>query len=394
MNSLRIASKTLRSEIGKVFYFTLKFTHGNLKMKIATIIGARPQFIKASIVTTAIASTSGMREVVIHTGQHFDVNMSDVFFEELGMPKPEYFLDIHGGTHGSMTGKMLIEIEQVLMKEKPDVVMVYGDTNSTLAGALAAAKLHIPIAHVESGLRSFNMAMPEEVNRILTDRISSWLFTPTQTAVTNLKSEGFLDQQIIHVGDVMFDVALHYGARVKAGTGIMAQLGLQEKEYVLTTIHRAENTDDLVRLTAIVEALIITSARMPVVWPLHPRTRSVLNQAGLLDKLLKKVHVIEPVGYLDMVQLEKFAALIATDSGGVQKEAFFYSVPCVTLRDETEWVELIEADWNKMVVPKNPDDIVDIIQVMMGKSGRLIKPFGDGNSAKKIVDKLAKCDFM
>jgi UDP-GlcNAc3NAcA epimerase len=357
-------------------------------MKIATIIGARPQFIKASVVTTAIASTAGMREVIIHTGQHFDANMSDVFFEELGMPKPEYFLDINGGTHGSMTGKMLIEIEQVLMKEKPDVVMVYGDTNSTLAGALAAAKLHIPIAHVESGLRSFNMGMPEEVNRILTDRISSWLFTPTQTAVTNLKREGFIDQQIIHVGDVMFDVALHYGARVKSGTGIMAQLGLEEKEYVLATIHRAENTDDPVRLAAIVEAFIITSARMPVVWPLHPRTRSVLSQSDLLDKLLKAVYVIEPVGYLDMVQLEKFSALIVTDSGGVQKEAFFYQVPCVTLRDETEWVELIEAGWNRLAPPKNSQCILSAIDASLGQLGELVKPYGDGRSAPKIASAL------
>ena len=205
--------------------------------KILTVLGARPQFIKASVVSHAIAATPGLTEVLAHTGQHFDANMSDVFFAELGMAKPDYFLDIHGGTHGAMTGRMLEAVEKVMLQEKPDAVLVYGDTNSTLAGALAAAKLHIPVAHVEAGLRSFNMAMPEEINRILTDRISRWLFTPTQAATANLQREGYAADKIIEVGDVMYDVALHHGSRVQPGTGLMAQLGLTEKNYVLATIH-------------------------------------------------------------------------------------------------------------------------------------------------------------
>lgn len=357
-------------------------------MKIVTVLGARPQFIKASVVSHAISQTPGLSEVVVHTGQHFDANMSDVFFTELGMSKPDYFLDIHGGTHGVMTGRMLAEVEQVLLKEKPDAVMVYGDTNSTLAGALAAVKLHIPVAHVEAGLRSFNMAMPEEVNRILTDRISRWLFTPTQSAAEHLAREGFSPEKIIPVGDVMYDVALHHGQRVQADTGLMAKLGLRTKEYVLATIHRAENTDHPERLSAIVGALEATASQIPVVWPLHPRTRNILIQAGRFEKLAERVTLIEPVGYLDMVQLEKFAALIATDSGGVQKEAFFYKVPCVTLRDETEWVELVEAGWNRLVAPMNVGEISRAIQTGLGISGSAVQPYGFGDASQKIVKLL------
>ena len=356
--------------------------------KILTVLGARPQFIKASVVSHAIAQTDGLSEVLVHTGQHFDANMSDVFFAELGMAKPDYFLDIHGGSHGAMTGRMLEAVEQVMLKERPDIVLVYGDTNSTLAGALAAAKLHIPVAHVEAGLRSFNMAMPEEINRILTDRISRWLFTPTHTASQNLRREGAAPEHIIEVGDVMYDVALHHGARVQAGTGLMARLGLQEKGYVLATIHRAENTDHPQRLAAIVDALTATARSLPVVWPLHPRTRAVLQQAGRLDALAKAVHLIDPVGYLDMVQLEKFAALIATDSGGVQKEAFFYRVPCVTLRDETEWVELVDAGWNRLVPPITASNIVGAITEALGGKGRDAQPYGQGNAARLIVGVL------
>lgn len=356
--------------------------------KILTVLGARPQFIKASVVSHAIAQTPGMQEVVIHTGQHFDANMSDVFFAELGMKKPDYFLDIHGGGHGAMTGRMLIEIEKVLQKEHPDVVLVYGDTNSTLAGALAASKLHIPVAHVEAGLRSFNMQMPEEVNRILTDRISYWLFTPTQTATEHLVREGFGAEHIIQVGDVMYDVALHHGARVPAGTGLMDSLGLKENGYALATIHRAENTNQPQRLTAIVEALVAFAHALPVVWPLHPRTRAVLEQAGKLETLAKAVHLIEPVGYLDMVQLEKYAALIATDSGGVQKEAFFYRVPCVTLRDETEWVELVHAGWNRLAPPVDASSMLQALEEALGSQGQNVKPYGVGDAADRIVSRL------
>lgn len=358
--------------------------------KIVTVLGARPQFIKASVVSHAIAQSPGLTEVVVHTGQHFDANMSDVFFAELGMSKPDYFLDIHGGTHGAMTGRMLESVEQVLLKEKPDVVLVYGDTNSTLAGALAAAKLHIPVAHVEAGLRSFNMRMPEEVNRILTDRISRWLFTPTKTASENLVREGFADEQIIEVGDVMYDVALHHGSRVQSGTGLMAKLGLKEKNYVLATVHRAENTDHPERLAAIVDALIATAKTLPVVWPLHPRTRVVLQQAGRLDILAEAVHLIEPVGYLDMVQLEKYAALIATDSGGVQKEAFFYRVPCATLRNETEWVELVEAGWNRLMPSMDTGDIIFAIHTALESCGQIVQPYGLGNAAILIAAELAR----
>ena len=357
-------------------------------MKIVTVLGARPQFIKASVVSHAIAQSDLLSELVVHTGQHFDANMSDVFFAELGMDKPAYHLDINGGSHGDMTGRMLIEIEKVLLAEKPDAVLVYGDTNSTLAGALAAVKLHIPVAHVEAGLRSFNMAMPEEVNRILTDRISRWLFTPTAVAAEHLQREGFSAEQIIPVGDVMFDVALHHGSRVTADGGLLHKLGLNASGYILATIHRAENTDHPDRLAAIVDALMAMSQTLPVVWPLHPRTRGVLVKQGRLESLAQSVHLIEPVGYLDMVQLEKFAALIATDSGGVQKEAFFYQVPCVTLRDETEWVELIESGWNRLAPPVNASSLAGMIKEALGSSGKPVRPYGDGDAAQKIVQRL------
>ncbi len=356
--------------------------------KIVTILGARPQFIKASVVSHAIAHEDGLREVIVHTGQHFDTNMSDVFFTELGMDKPDYFLDIHGGGHGSMTGRMLEQIERVLIVEKPDIVLVYGDTNSTLAGALAAAKLHIPLAHVEAGLRSFNMAMPEEVNRILTDRVSQWLFTPTALAADNLRREGIADKLIKEVGDVMYDVALFHGERVKATGQILEQVNLPPKSYVLATIHRAENTDCPNRLLAIVDALIELSNQFPVLWPLHPRTRAVLQKLDKLEILAEKLHLIDPVGYLDMVQLEKFAAVIATDSGGVQKEAFFYKVPCVTLRDETEWMELIDAGWNRLAPPLNSDAIIVAVEQSLGVVGQAVQPYGKGDTAKRIVEQL------
>lgn len=365
-------------------------------MKLITILGARPQFIKAAAVSRATHAynstkrSSQIREIIVHTGQHFDVNMSDVFFSELDLEKPAYHLNIHGGTHGKMTGRMLIGIEEVLLKEKPDAVLLYGDTNSTLAGALAAIKLHIPVAHVEAGLRSFNMAMPEEVNRILTDRISRWLFTPTDVAARNLAREGFAADQIMPVGDVMYDAALYHGSKISAEGGFLRGLGLKPRDYVLATIHRAENTDHLGRLDAIVDALSAFAKETPVVWPLHPRTRAVLVKQGKLDSLAQRVTLIEPVGYLDMVQLEKYAALIATDSGGVQKEAFFYEVPCVTLRDETEWVELVEAGWNHLAPPVNADGVLSALRQSMGLTGQKVKPYGEGDAAKRIVECLSK----
>lgn len=356
--------------------------------KILTVLGARPQFIKASVVSHAFGQTQGLSEVVVHTGQHFDANMSDVFFSELGMNKPDYFLDIHGGTHGAMTGRMLEAVEKVMLHEKPDVVLVYGDTNSTLAGALAAAKLHIPVAHVEAGLRSFNMTMPEEINRILTDRISQWLFTPTQAATANLQREGYGADKIFEVGDVMYDVALHHGRRVQPGTGLMARLALKEKGYVLATVHRQENTDHPRRLQAIVDALIATTRSLPVVWPLHPRTKGLLEKSGRLEQLAQKVLLVDPLGYLDMVQLEKYAALIATDSGGVQKEAFFYKIPCVTLRDETEWTELTDSGWNFLTSPSGASKVIKEILDLGSFSGENISPYGVGLAAKNIVSQL------
>ncbi|TKR56509.1 UDP-N-acetylglucosamine 2-epimerase (non-hydrolyzing) [Allopusillimonas ginsengisoli] len=357
--------------------------------KILTVLGARPQFIKASVVSSEIARHPGLTEVVVHTGQHFDNNMSEIFFQELGMSPPMHQLDIHGGSHGEMTGRMLVEVERVIKTESPDVVLVYGDTNSTLAGTLAACKLHVPVAHVEAGLRSFNMRMPEEVNRILTDRVSDWLFTPTDSATRNLLGEGTKPERIIQVGDVMYDVALHHGARVMEEGGILARLNMMPKYYILATIHRAENTDDPQRLRNIINALSqIASELMPIVWPLHPRTRQTLRNEGLLDHLSKTVVLIDPVGYLDMVQLEKYAALVMTDSGGVQKEAFFHKVPCVTLRDETEWVELVEAGWNHLVSPYHISDLLRIVQKALQSRPEPVTPYGTGQAAAAIASAL------
>lgn len=357
-------------------------------MKVLTVLGARPQFIKSSVVSTALAS-AGLSEVVVHTGQHFDRNMSEVFFAELAMPKPKYNLGIHGGSHGSMTGQMLGAIERVLLDERPNVVLVYGDTNSTLAGALAAAKLHIPIAHVEAGLRSFNMRMPEEVNRILTDRISTWLFTPTEAAQAHLAAEGVNSKHIIPVGDVMYDVALHFGAKVSKEGGVLQRMGMTPSAYVLATVHRAENTDDDIRLQAIVEGLCAVARFLPVLWPVHPRTHAVLAEREFLAQLASAgVVLAEPLGYLDMVQLEKHAAVIATDSGGVQKEAFFHGVPCVTLRDETEWMELVDLGWNRLVSPVDAEALGLTIRSAIGTRGRPSSCYGAGDASQKIAARL------
>lgn len=350
--------------------------------KIVTIIGARPQFIKASVVSKAIQETAGLTEVLVHTGQHFDANMSDVFFEQLGIPRPDYQLNINSGSHGDMTGRMLIEIEKVLLQEKPDWVLVYGDTNSTLAGALAAAKLHIPVAHVEAGLRSFNMQMPEEINRILTDQISRVLFCPTDSAMANLECEGFADKpiQVLQVGDVMQDSAEFFAQRATQPQGFTVADG-----FILTTLHRAENTDDPQRLEAIVKALNHLHHHVaPVVLPLHPRTRNVIAAQGLtLD-----VHLIDPVGYLEMIWLLQHTGLVLTDSGGVQKEAFFFGKACVTMRDQTEWVELIEVGANELVGA----DPSKIIEAAKRNLGRAVKDehslYGGGAAAKRIAERL------
>jgi len=314
-------------------------------MKIFTVIGARPQFIKAAVVSRALAQhRPDVREVLVHTGQHYDANMSDVFFEELNIPHPDHNLGVGGGTHGQNTGRMLEKLEALMQTEKPDWVLVYGDTDSTLAGALAAAKLHIPVAHVEAGLRSFNRRMPEEINRVLTDHIATLLFAPTELARTNLRNEGIAEEKIHVVGDVMYDAALFYKPRARKPVWFDA-LGIPVNEYVLCTIHRAENTDDQGRMQGILKGL--EAAGVPVILPLHPRTRNKLAQMNL--QLPSNIHAVEPVGYLEMVWLEANCKVVATDSGGVQKEAYFHGKPCVTLRDETEWVELVDIGVNMLV---------------------------------------------
>ncbi|WP_298363182.1 UDP-N-acetylglucosamine 2-epimerase (non-hydrolyzing) [uncultured Bradyrhizobium sp.] len=315
-----------------------------MSIKILTVVGARPQFIKAAAVSRAIRETDGLAEVMIHTGQHFDANMSDLFFEELAIPKPKHHLDINGGGHGDMTGRMLMAIEPILLAERPDWVVVYGDTNSTLAGSLAAAKLHIPVAHVEAGLRSFNRRMPEELNRIVTDHLSTLHLCPTATAIANLATEGVVNG-VYHVGDVMYDATVFALEKAEIGSTILADLQLRPKQYSLATVHRAENTDDPERLREVVQFLLEQSRGRTVVLPLHPRTRGAAARLGVS---LEGLRVINPVGYLDMAKLLHHAAEVYTDSGGLQKEAYFHRVPCITLRDETEWTETVTNGWNRL----------------------------------------------
>jgi len=358
-------------------------------MKLLTIIGARPQFIKAATVSRLVQEQDNLTEVLVHTGQHYDETMSDVFFQELDIPKPNYHLGIGSASHGTQTGRMLEAIEQVLLKEKPDWVLVYGDTNSTLAGALAAVKLHIPIAHVEAGLRSFNRKMPEEINRVLTDHAADLLFAPTEVAVANLRREGIAEDKIHWVGDVMYDAALYYGAKAERESQILERLQLDEKAYILATVHRAENTDNPKRLKAIFEGLGQVAQQIPVILPLHPRTRESLKRHALLDDATQQLQLIEPVGYLDMVMLEKHARLITTDSGGVQKEAFFYRVPCVTLRDETEWVELVELGCNILCSPSDGRHVMGLILTALHKDIETnAAPYGQGKASVLIVDHL------
>ncbi len=390
-------------------------------MKIVTVVGARPQFIKAAAVSRAIAEynavaqdqSPAIREVIIHTGQHFDENMSDIFFDEMQIPRPDYHLEINSLGHGAMTGRMLEKIEEVLIKEQPDWVLVYGDTNSTLAGALAAKKLQIKVAHVEAGLRSFNMQMPEEINRILTDRISDILFCPTDTAVKNLQNEGLKIQelqgtthnlpltihypQVIKTGDVMQDAALFYRDKAANKSIIIEKLGLKAQPFALCTIHRAENTDVPERLRNIFAALEDISREMPVVLPLHPRTRKKLAEASITVHDLTStihhspftIHHIDPVGYFDMIQLLEHTRIVLTDSGGLQKEAFFFAKPCVTLRDETEWVELVEGGYN-MLAGADSNQIVRHYQNLCRTTHNYdIDLYGQGKAAQSIVTLLA-----
>jgi UDP-GlcNAc3NAcA epimerase len=355
---------------------------------IATIVGARPQFIKAAVLSRQLRALADWREVLIHTGQHYDDNMSQIFFDELGIAQPDVNLGIGSGGHGAQTGRMLEALEQVLEDGKPDVVLIYGDTNSTLAGALAAAKLHIPVAHVEAGLRSFNRRMPEEINRVVADCVADLLFAPTETAVTNLQNEGVAGERIHLVGDVMYDAALHYGPIAEAGADVLERIGVEPHRYVLATIHRAENTDHRDRLTAIFSALAEISEEVTVVTPLHPRTLQKLVESGLDAQLPSSFRRIEPVGYLDMLALQRHASLIVTDSGGVQKEAHFHRVGCVTLRDETEWMELVELGCNQLVPPTSAEAVATAIRRAIGASHDWAvdqELFGGGKASQQIA---------
>ena len=357
-------------------------------MKILTIIGARPQFIKAGAVSREFQEYDNIQEVIVHTGQHFDQNMSDIFFKEMQIHKPDYHLNINSLGHGAMTGRMLEGIEEVIVKEKPDYVLVYGDTNSTLAGALAAAKLHVKVIHVEAGLRSFNMAMPEEVNRILTDRISNILFCPTENAIANLDKEGFnnFNCKVIKVGDVMLDAALFYARKEINKSGILEKLSIQPDEYLLCTIHRAENTDNPSRLRQIIFALNNLAEQYKIILPIHPRTKKIIAQ----QKLTLNFQTIDPVGYFDMIRLTQNSKLVLTDSGGLQKEAFFFNKFCLTMRDETEWVELIDNKVNFIV----GSDAAKIIQTFENcKNSNFpsnISLYGGGNACKDICETLLK----
>lgn len=357
-------------------------------MHMVTVVGARPQFVKAAVLSAAIrARTSAgadIQESIIHTGQHYDPEMSQAFFDELDIPAPRFNLHVGSGAHGETTGHMLTGIEKVLLRESPDLVLVYGDTNSTLAGALAAVKLHLPVAHVEAGLRSFNMKMPEEVNRVLTDRIADILFCPTEAAVLNLRGEG-RSAGVFLVGDIMYDAALMYGERANRHSSIMERLDLESRPYYLATIHRAENTDDPRRFDAILSALeTLAQADCPVVWPVHPRTRRLIDTRKLLS-ISAGLRLIDPLPYLDMVRLEKNARVILTDSGGVQKEAYFHGVPCVTLRDETEWVETVAHGWNQVV---GTDPAAMLHAVANARTGTPIPDYGSGQAAEAILDRL------
>ena len=349
-------------------------------MKIVTIIGARPQFIKAAVISRAIAahnrsgSLPTIEEILVHTGQHYDDGMSAIFFKELEIPEPEYNLNIGSGLHGQQTGRMLIAIEEVLLKERPDWVLIYGDTNSTLAGALAAAKLHIPIAHVEAGLRSFNRRMPEEINRVVADQLSHLLLCPSQVAVENLAAEG-IRKGVAITGDVMADAMQFAATKASAHSDILGRLGLQPQGYLLATVHRAENTDDGQRLNNILSAFAVLNE--PVVFPAHPRTRKLLKQNGYQPP--GNVKLIDPVGYFDIIALEKSARLLLTDSGGMQKEAYWLKVPCITLRDETEWVEIVELGWN-ILTGADTDRIIAAVKTFAPPVAH--PPFyGDGNAA-------------
>lgn len=351
----------------------------NDSMKVLTIIGARPQFIKAAVVSRAFKEhRPDVQEIIVHTGQHYDVNMSDVFFNELEIPKPDYNLGIGGGTHGQNTGRMIEKLEGLMMEVQPRWVLVYGDTDSTLAGALTAAKLHIPVAHVEAGLRSFNRRMPEEINRVLTDHIAEILFAPTETGRQNLLNEGIAEEKIKLVGDVMYDASLFYKEKARKPQ-LPVELDIKASDFVLCTIHRAENTDEPRRLNNIFQGL--GDSGQTIVLPAHPRTRAKIAGYGIA--IPGNVWLIDPVGYLEMVWLEANCRLVATDSGGVQKEAYFFAKPCVTMRDETEWVELVDAGVNRLV-GADAGMISDCLAKMVKGISSCEGMYGNGDAGREI----------
>lgn len=380
------------------------------KLKILTIVGARPQIIKASAISRAIRDSfqDDIEEVIVHTGQHYDTNMSALFFEELEIPKAKYNLQIGSASHGEQTAKMMMGIEELLISEKADAILVYGDTNSTLAGALAAAKIHIPVIHIEAGLRSFNKKMPEEINRIACDHVSSFLFCPTDTAIVNLKNEGFkvdsshntvsIDKPIIEKsGDIMFDNSSYFSSVSDSKSTLLDKLGLEANEYFLVSIHRDSNTDSPERLNKIITALLLISEQFDkhIVFPVHPRTKkmmeSLLNENNKFKFLSNpSIKIIEPVGFLDVIALEKHARLILTDSGGLQKEAYFFEKPCVILREETEWVEIVETG-NAILAGSNGEKIISATEQLLNKKELSFPPiFGNGKAANSILNTVVK----
>jgi UDP-GlcNAc3NAcA epimerase len=357
-------------------------------MRLLTVVGARPQFIKASVVSAAIEASDSIDEILLDTGQHYDDNMSRLFFEELELAAPDVALGVGSGPHGAQTAAMLSGVEGAILDKRPDAVAVYGDTNSTLAGALAAAKVGVPLAHVEAGLRSFDMSMPEEVNRRVTDHVSDMLFAPTSTAVANLESEQVMGR-VLHVGDVMFDASLRFGPTAETKSDVLTRLELESTPFVLATVHRAGNTDDGARLGAIVAGLGQVAERIGVVFPVHPRTQKSLDEFGI--QMPDGVVVTEPLGYLDTLMLESRCDLVVTDSGGLQKEAFFHGRPCVTLRAETEWEELVELGWVRLADPISPEVVsAAVFDALAAGPGSPGSPYGDGTAGEKIVKALVE----
>ncbi|HEC91981.1 MAG TPA: UDP-N-acetylglucosamine 2-epimerase (non-hydrolyzing) [Candidatus Atribacteria bacterium] len=345
-------------------------------MKIASIVGARPQFIKATPLSRELREKH--EEVLIHTGQHYDYGMSKIFFDELGIPEPDYNLEVGSGTHGYQTGEMLRKLEEVLIKENPGIALVYGDTNSTLGGALASTKLHIKLGHIEAGLRSYDKNMPEEINRVLTDHISDYLFCPTKVSVENLKKEG-IKNGVYLVGDVMYDSLIYNIKIAEKKSEILKKLELNKKDYLLLTIHRAENTNNVENIVKILNTLSQIDEK--VIFPVHPRTKNVIEKYKI--KISDNIVLIEPLSYLDFIKLEKYAKKILTDSGGIQKEAYILKVPCITLRDRTEWIETVEDGWN-VLVGRDENKIINAVKNFDPKEKQR-NVYGDGRASEKIV---------